>query len=356
MGDAAQSARRERAGAAWFATLPIAGRPLLCLAATLGLAGAALGLRLLASPVMPDGYPFVAFFPAVIVTSVLFGWRAGTAQAALCGAIAWYFFVTPERSFALDGEGVVALGFYALVAGIDIVLVHALQRANSRLVNEREVSRRLAETRELLFNELQHRVSNNLQVAAALVTMQRARVTDPSAADALDQTARRLSLVGRISRQLYDPSGEAQPLSAFLTMLARDVIDAGGRVDVKLAIDGDATLRIAADALIPVALIVAEAIANALEHGFADGRAGSITVHVARAGEMLRIDVDDDGHGLPADFAVERCPSLGLRIARALAGGRGGRFALQPRLSGMGASAVLHLPLNTPASSITKVT
>jgi two-component sensor histidine kinase len=71
----------------------------------------------------------------------------------------------------------------------------------------------LADTRELLFRELQHRVSNNLQVAAGLLTMQKRQLTDVSEKTALDEAAGRLALIGRISRQLYDPSGPRSLLS-----------------------------------------------------------------------------------------------------------------------------------------------
>ena len=47
-----------------------------------------------------------------------------------------------------------------------------MQTANHQLAAERETNRSLGDTRELLFRELQHRVSNNLQVAAGLLTMQ----------------------------------------------------------------------------------------------------------------------------------------------------------------------------------------
>lgn len=77
-------------------------------------------------------------------------------------------------------------------------------------------SARLAATRELLFRELQHRVSNNLQMVAALLTVQRRKIADPEAKLALDEASRRLGVIGRISRQLYDPTGAGKDLPAFL--------------------------------------------------------------------------------------------------------------------------------------------
>lgn len=330
-----------RAATRWIERLPLArGRPVLGTATMFATVAIAWLLRMVFNPVLPPGFPYVTFFPAVIITSFLFGIRLGTVAAILCGLLSWYFFI-PPAGFLLDRGALFALAFYAFVVVTDLALVHWMQLANRQLASEREVNRALAETRELLFRELQHRVSNNLQVAAALLNMQKRQLTDPAARDALDEAARRLGLIGGISRQLYDPNGAANPLVPFLADLARSVLDASGRNDLLLVVRGDQALRLQPDAAIPTALIVAEAVANAIEHGFAGGRDGTITVTVADdAATGLRVLVQDDGRGLPEGFQTDASTSLGLRIATTLAKGQGGSFALQ-NMSGTTATLLL---------------
>lgn len=333
MGDKhAIAAEAERTRRAWIARFPIAAdtSPVAVLA-TLGMAVAAMAIRMLVVPLLPPGYPFLTFFPAVIVTSVLFGARAGVVQALLCGCMAWYFFIPPFHSITLSPGSAVAMSFYLFVVATDIALVHWMQSANRQLAREQEISRTLAETRELLFRELQHRVSNNLQVAAALLSMRRSRLQEPEARDALEDTARRLALIGRISRQLYDASGGAHALIPFLNALCRDVIEAAGRVDVALSVTGDASVQLIPDSAIPTALVVAEAVANALEHGLPDSRPGRVDVRVVRdaPANEVAITIEDDGLGLPDGFDAEKADSLGLHIARMLAASRGGRFTLE---------------------------
>ncbi|GGE71692.1 sensor histidine kinase [Sphingomonas prati] len=333
----------------WVERFPVArDRPILGGVATVAIVAAAWALRIVADPLLPPGFPYVTFFPAVIVTSFVFGVRLGAVSAIICGLLAWFFFIPPIHAFIITQQAGIALAFYVFVVATDLSLVHWMQTANRQLARERETNRALADTRELLFRELQHRVSNNLQVAAALLSMQKRQLADPGAKAALNEASARLALIGRISRQLYDPSGAAQPVVPFLAELCRDVVEASGRSDIALDVAGDVDLRLQPDAAVPTALIVAEAVANAVEHGFAAERAGRIEIMVGRGPDgSLTILVQDDGHGLPADFRADNTTSLGLQIATTLARGQSGSFRLH---SDTGTTATLSLPAHLLAT------
>ncbi len=53
---------------------------------------------------LPPGFPYLTFFPAVIVTTFLAGLWPGILCAALCGVAALYFFIPPVNSFAMDAR------------------------------------------------------------------------------------------------------------------------------------------------------------------------------------------------------------------------------------------------------------
>jgi len=316
------------------------------LAVATSLIGVALSaaLRVLLDPYLPPGFPFLTFFPLVIVAAFLFGWRIGALTAVVSGLVAWYAFILPV-GFVLNHGAAIALGFYLFITIIDIALIDWMQRAARQLVSERETSARLADTRELLFTELQHRVSNNLQMVAGLLALQKRHIDDPAARDGLDAAARRLGLIGRISRQLYDPKGAGGDLVGFLDALVGDVIAASGQAGITHRVEGQGMVEVAPESAIPLALAVAEAVANAIEHGFAN-RDGIVTVRVDCSDSRVRVEVEDDGHGLAPDF-TPATGSLGLRIATLLTGQLGGSFALDRGLHG-GAVARIDLPHAPP--------
>jgi two-component sensor histidine kinase len=149
-------------------------------------------------------------------------------------------------------------------------------------------------------------------------------------------------VIGRIHRQLHDPSGERLDMGSFLKRLGADLIDTAGKPDIQCVVDADGDIAVEPDAAVPLALIVAEAVANALEHGFGDRDTGRIKIGLRRREDaMIEVTVADDGSGLPPDFDIDRSDSLGLSIARTLAHQLGGTFTLE---GGAGATARLLLP------------
>lgn len=314
--------------ASFVERLPLfADAPAIAAAITLGFVALSTIVRFVLDPVLPPGFPFITFFPSIFIVGSLLGPRWGMVSAVLCGLIAAYYFIPPAHSFVLKEGGMVAMTFYVFVAGVHMALVYWMIRANRRLVGERARSEQLARTRALLFDELQHRVSNNIQVAASLLALQRRGITDPTARTALDESARRLAIIGQISRSIYSIDGTSRPIRGFLTDLGKDVLETFGRDDIALRVTGDEDATLPPAAAIPTALIVAEGIANAVEHGYAD-RGGTIDVTVDAGPGGIDITVSDHGRGLPDGFDLAKTDSLGLRIARTLAQTLKGEFTL----------------------------
>lgn len=291
-------------------------------------------VRLLIDPWVPlqITYAMVIVFPAVILSSYLFGLGPGIFAALLSGFFAWYCLVPPYNSFDLATDGMFSLSFYTIVVGVDLLLVHSMQMANRRLHEEREHSLHLAEERgelarrsQLLFDELQHRVGNNLQMIGAVLGLQQVAATDPAARSALANAGTKLELIGRIQRRLYNSDGDHLKLDTYLHALVTDLVAASGKSAVSCRFDMDRGIDLPVDNAIALALIVAEAVANAIEHGFSNDQAGgTIDVGLAQRQGKIEVRVRDDGAGLPDDFDEATSHSLGIEILRTLARQLGG--------------------------------
>ena len=285
---------------------------------------------------LPTGFPYLTFFPAILISAYFLGPAQGIFVAIASGVASWYFFIPPLNSFAFSGATAVALMFYAFVAAVEIGLTTLAHRARRALSVEREAKEVLAEQRQLMFHELQHRVSNNLSTVSGLLKLQRRLVSDDEARLALDDSVRRIDLVARIMRNLHDPSGQTVDMARFLADTGRDILDSAG-VSGRIGLTVEAVpLHVGPDVSVPLGLISTELMANTLEHGFPGDLSGQIGVTLAQGPEAGRavLRIRDNGQGLPQDFDIETARSLGLSIARQFAKQLGGTLVMERRPEG----------------------
>jgi signal transduction histidine kinase/CheY-like chemotaxis protein len=104
--------------------------PAYVLAIVLAVAG--IGGRLALGPAL-RGFPFLTFFPAIMIATFVGGRRVGSACAGLSILLAWYWLIDPPGSFALEWPGgVIALALFIAVAALVVTLIDGLVRARFR--------------------------------------------------------------------------------------------------------------------------------------------------------------------------------------------------------------------------------
>ncbi|MEX2441991.1 MAG: sensor histidine kinase [Alkalispirochaeta sp.] len=172
--------------------------------------------------------------------------------------------------------------------------------------------------KEILLQEIHHRVKNNLQIISSMLSLQRGTVKDSAAQAALDDSSHRVMSMAIVHELLYERrSADSVQLDEYLRNLA-SALDPPIRRNVAISVDAPAA-PLAIDTAIPMGLIVTELITNAIRHAFHGKPSGAITISGSwERWDTLRITVADDGIGLPRGWSVEVTDSLGMRIVAAL--------------------------------------
>jgi two-component sensor histidine kinase len=209
-------------------------------------------------------------------------------------------------------------------------------------------------TKDATIREIHHRVKNNLQTVAALLRLQSRRLDEPKARAALDEAVRRVGSIATVHETLSHAPEEIvnfDDVAERVAAMAGEVSAAEARV--KPVLLGRFGLLPSAVAT-PLALVLAELLQNALQHGLAQcpdaGLDGHLEVCVDRSQERLTVIVQDNGVGLPREFDLDSTTSLGLQIVRTLVVSElGGRLEVKPRAGG-GTKAVVDLPLDAGAA------
>lgn len=190
-----------------------------------------------------------------------------------------------------------------------------LEATQTELVRSgQEVAGSLRE-KEVLLQEVHHRVKNNLQVISSLINMQLRKLRDPASRDALDECRNRIYAIALIHQTLYQARDYARvPFSEYAKRLADNILSAGpSQGSVQLHMDAESIALVVGKA-IPCGLILNELITNALKHAFPDERRGTIRLHLRRADGDLEIEVADDGIGMSSSYDPATSGSLGLQL------------------------------------------
>ena len=184
----------------------------------------------------------------------------------------------------------------------------------TRDVTELRVRERELITKDVTIREIHHRVKNNLQTVASLLRIQSRQTTSEEVKESLSQAMRRVSAIAVVHDVLsegIDQEVSFDQIFKRILLLIPDI--AGYHTTVKTEFVGSFGEMQAARST-PLALVLTEVVANAVEHGLSD-RSGTITVSAEREKQNLHIEIVDDGSGLPEGKVGS---GLGTQIIRTL--------------------------------------
>jgi two-component sensor histidine kinase len=201
----------------------------------------------------------------------------------------------------------------------DLAFMQSLGNVLSAAVdrNARQTAQEaLLREKDLLMQEVHHRVKNSLQLVQTMLQLQARGIPDGEERDRLQDAASRIMTIAAVHRRLHQEGGiDGTDAANYL----RGLIE-----DIGASLTPDAALRpievdvepfiISADRITPLGLIATELVTNALKYG-----KGRVLVRVTGSESGLTISVEDEGEGFPDDFDPALSKSLGMRLVTALA-------------------------------------
>ncbi|MCF7928841.1 MAG: PAS domain S-box protein [Spirochaetales bacterium] len=206
--------------------------------------------------------------------------------------------------------------------------VACIANDNTEQHRAQEIVRKNLREKELLLQEVHHRVKNNMQIISSLLHLQLENIRDPEDRKRFFDAENRIQAMALIHEHLYQDESFAtfelqNYINSLLSQLADSYIEDRGTVSVKTHVEDD---RLDLNTAIPFGLILNELVSNALKYAFPQGKRGKVAVsYEASHGEGV-LTVQDDGIGIP--HTEEEDPAhegtLGIRLVESLARQIGG--------------------------------
>lgn len=176
----------------------------------------------------------------------------------------------------------------------------------------------LLREKEILLQELQHRVANSLQIIAAVLMRSARTVQAEETRMHLHDAHHRVMSIATLQKQLAVSRGDDIELRSYFGDLCRSIgasmIADHNQLSLTSTVD-DST--VGADVSVSLGLIVTELVINSLKHAFpVEGRPGKISVDYHSQGTGWTLTVEDDGVGMSGEPPAK--PGLGTGIVDAL--------------------------------------
>lgn len=187
----------------------------------------------------------------------------------------------------------------------------------------KEIDRKVRDAlkeKEVLLQEIHHRVKNNLQVISSILNLQSSYVHDERTLEILQESQNRIKSMSFIHETLYRTIDFSSiDFAEYLRTLSYNLIQSYRLQDCNVSFVPDldqVTMHI--DQSIPCGLIVNELISNALKYAFKGREQGVLRLSLKKDGNKLTLRVADNGVGLPPNFSYEKTDSLGVQLVYTL--------------------------------------
>jgi len=171
---------------------------------------------------------------------------------------------------------------------------------------------RLLVQKNVLAEELQHRVRNNMQLVYAMLSKLSDDIADPMAQRGIKSIARRVSTLAQVYDHLLGTEmTRTTDFGSYVTSLCLNIAEVQAS-EIVMRCECEAVM-LDLDEITALGIVVAELVTNSYDHAFPTGQ-GSIAVAISAPpvdGAMATLTVADSGAGFVADIGSKR-HGLGL--------------------------------------------
>ncbi|MGZ9100389.1 MAG: DUF4118 domain-containing protein [Brevundimonas sp.] len=199
----------------------------------------ALGVRLMLSFAMGNGYGYTCFYPAVILSAYWLGARPALMATGLSTAIVYAFLGPAPLQWNMDGRGLVALAFFLLSSALLIHILSTIRAQFNLLAATHARVEALATGQAELFHDHAQRTTDHLQLISAILQLRAREEGDPLVSRVLTNAASRTLLISRAHREFTGSPDRRIPFDAFAGKLVEASASRGGLAADKVRITGD---------------------------------------------------------------------------------------------------------------------
>jgi two-component sensor histidine kinase len=175
----------------------------------------------------------------------------------------------------------------------------------------------LVREKETLMREGDHRLMNSLQLVQSILALQSRRASSEETKAQLDMASNRVLAIATVHKQLHlTGSLEQIEIDTFLRRLCESLKHTAPAEITAIHVSAEST-RLRSDTASGIGMLVAELVANSFKYAYPPGNLGSVAVDFKRTSGGWRLEVSDEGRGLPEGFDIDQSKGFGMQVVKA---------------------------------------
>ena len=198
-------------------------------------------------------------------------------------------------------------------------VIHRQNQVQQQLIGEKD---KLLADKDLLMREIHHRVKNNLNIIISLLESQSLYLNNEVARVALHDTQNRVHAVFLLHEKLYGATTVPElNVHTYVLELINHLYESFDFRNQNIVITHlIEPIYLDSPEVLPLAVILNEAVTNSLKYAFPDGRKGKIHLTLMQMPTgMVQMQIRDNGIGLPAGYSPAFGKTLGFTLITGLA-------------------------------------
>lgn len=175
--------------------------------------------------------------------------------------------------------------------------------------------------KEVLLKEIHHRVKNNLQIISSLLKLQSSYIQDHQLESILLSSQQRIKTMAIVHEKLYQSDLQFVNVASYIRSIAQMGYDTFSDSKKQVIFEYDFTpelIYFKIDKAIPCGLIINEIITNAFKYAFDGLSEGKILIQLSRDENHFRINIADNGIGIPHNVGPGISNTLGFELIEIL--------------------------------------
>lgn len=198
-------------------------------------------------------------------------------------------------------------------------LIQNLENQNNQLHTSQTLIEENLNEKNVLLQEIHHRVKNNLAVVSGLLSLQSYHVENEQLKTVLNKSMNRILSIAKVHEMLYESKKFNNiPFDIYIKELSEIILSSMNEENKSIDFKTNISVQqLSINQGVPLGIIFNELITNSVKYGFEKKAGNEINIIVRPKGENIEVVYSDNGIGID-DFETSSRKSLGFTLIKSL--------------------------------------